>query len=97
MSAHPNEPTSKKSQAGHAAGEDIDKAGLKKGHGGHLAGVVNFNEEDLEIAMNVLKELCPLGFKAWNTATDIFNECMCAIGHPVRMAKSLENKFKQVC
>ena len=29
--------------------------------------------------------------------TDIFNERVRAIGHPVRTAKSLENKFKQVC
>ena len=69
----------------------------KKGHEGRLPGVANFSEEDLKIAMNVLEELCPLGSKAWNTTTDIFNERMRAIGRPVRTAKSLENKFKQVC
>ena len=97
MSAHPNEPASKKSRGGHAAGEDIDKAAPKKGHRGCLPGVANFSKEDLEIAMNILEELCPLGSKAWNTTMDIFNEHVRAIGRPVRTAKSLKNKFKQVC
>jgi hypothetical protein len=69
---------------------------LKKSHG-CTAGTPNYSFNDVDALMDILEVLQPLGAKAWNSASGEFNLWAEENGHPTRSAKSLENKFKQVC
>ena len=68
---------------------------MKKSHG-RTAGTPNYSFDDVNVLMDILEVLQPLGAKAWNSALDEFNVWVEENGHPTCSAKSLENKFKQV-
>lgn len=63
---------------------------------GRATGAVNYSPEDLEGLFDILEEQLPLGGRAWNSAADDYNQWAEENGRPVRSAKSLELKFKQV-
>jgi len=63
---------------------------------GRATGAANYSPEDLEGLFDILEEQLPLGGKAWNSAADDYNQWAEENGRPVRTAKSLELKFKQV-
>lgn len=63
---------------------------------GRATGAVNYAPEDLEGLFDILEEQLPLGGRAWNSAADDYNQWAEENGRPVRTAKSLELKFKQV-
>jgi hypothetical protein len=64
---------------------------------GCCAGAANYSTEDIEALLDILEEQLPLGGKAWIAASDDFSKWAEENGWPVRTAKSLELKFKQVC
>lgn len=63
---------------------------------GRATGAANYAPEDLEGLFDILEEQLPLGGKAWNSAADDYNQWAEENGRPVRTAKSLELKFKQL-
>ena len=69
---------------------------MKNSHG-CTAGALNYSFDDVDAFMDILEVLRPLGVKAWNSASDEFNVWAEENGCPTCSAKSLENKFKQVC
>lgn len=68
-----------------------------KKHKGRAAGAANYTEREINYLLDLLEDDLPLGGKGWNTVADKYNEWADACGRPQRTAKSLENKFKQVC
>lgn len=64
---------------------------------GRTTGAANYSFEDMEALLEILAVLLPLGGKGWNTAGDEFCSWAEENNRPARTAKSLENKFKQVC
>ncbi|KIL56667.1 hypothetical protein M378DRAFT_89005, partial [Amanita muscaria Koide BX008] len=63
---------------------------------GRTAGSGNYTDDDLVKLFDLLERYLPLGGKTWNEVSDCYNEWAKKEGRPVRQAKSLENKFKQL-
>jgi len=63
---------------------------------GRGPGIANYSNEDIDGLLDILEELLPTGGKGWNTAGDEFRVWAEENGRPVRTAKSLESKYKQV-
>ncbi|KAG6815925.1 hypothetical protein H0H93_008787 [Arthromyces matolae] len=68
----------------------------KPKRGGRSAGVANYTNEDVEGLLDIVEEYLPIGGNAWNSCADEFSEWARENGRPVRTAKSLEAKFKQL-
>ena len=81
-----------KRTASHVPSEEPD-AKRRRGRG---PGTANYSAEDIDGLLDILEELLPTGGKGWNTAGDEFKLWAEENGRPVRTAKSLESKYKQV-
>lgn len=63
---------------------------------GRPAGASNFSEADTWALLNATADEKPIGERGWRVVHNKYNEYARRHGRPVRTAKSLENKFKQV-
>lgn len=73
-----------------AAGVEVKK------RRGRAPGASNYTEEDIDSLLNIAELTLPTGGKGWVKIEDIFSDWAVENGRPVRSAKSLESKFKQV-
>lgn len=69
---------------------------VKKTQRGRSAGAANYTTEDIWGLLAILAERLPISGKAWNNCRDKFNVWAEENERPVRTAKSLKVKFKQV-
>jgi hypothetical protein len=68
----------------------------KKPRGGREKGTANYSEDDIDALHDILERILPIGGKAWGNVEEEFASWAELNGRPVRTAKSLEAKFKQV-
>ncbi|KAF9002267.1 hypothetical protein BDQ17DRAFT_1425930 [Cyathus striatus] len=61
-----------------------------------MTGAPNYSPEDVELLLNVMEVLVPLGLKGWANVKCTYNNQAIDLVHPHRSAKSLELKFKQL-
>ena len=75
---------------------DIEQPARTTGHGGRRPGAGNYKDIDLDELLNLTERELPLGQKGWQKISSRFKIWAKANNRPVRDAKSLEAKFKQV-
>lgn len=63
---------------------------------GRPAGAANFSEADTWALLDATANEKPIGERGWRVIHAAYNEYAKRHGRPLRTAKSLENKFKQV-
>ncbi|KAF9043916.1 hypothetical protein BJ165DRAFT_1528500 [Panaeolus papilionaceus] len=63
---------------------------------GRSTGSPNFSAEDIDALLEIAEEKLPLGGKGWESAADEYTDWAELNSRPVRTAKSLELKFKQL-
>ncbi|KAE9398828.1 hypothetical protein BT96DRAFT_994532 [Gymnopus androsaceus JB14] len=62
---------------------------------GRSSGAANYSKEDYGILFPILEKHLPLAQHAWSQCTELFNKKAEHLGHPTRLAKSLENKLNR--
>lgn len=63
---------------------------------GRSIGASNYTDEDYELLLDVAAEVLPLAGLGWEAVADVYNERAELAGRPLRSAKSIEAKYKQV-
>lgn len=78
-------------------GEEVEAKRPRNSTRGRQSGSLNYCKEDLDILMEVAREVLPIGARGWEEVGRRFNEMAKSINRPTRPYKSLELKLKNVC
>lgn len=67
------------------------------GKRGRATGSKNFSQEDINMLLDCVQDVLPIGQKGWALTEKAFNDAAKLGNRPERTSKSLEAKYKQVC